>query len=392
VLGTDIGVHWYRWNRPPFDNLYPHFLPPVAQFDEIAKELVEGGFTVMPYINGVGLDRDIPDFEEFVGGAIKDQAGSVLVHDYLDTSGRLLAMCGRDGKWRQTVADLVGTLVDRHGVNAVYVDQISAVEAQLCFDTGHGHPIGGGNHWTRGYRGLMRLVQNVAKRSDREAIITSEAPSEVFLDVLDANLTWGEYNGLEIPLFEMVYSGYTVLFGSICSLDRSETFFRQTQGTAMLDGRQLGWLSLAVFKEEHAAKVAYLKNALAFRDSALPYLLYGRLLEPLSPSSPVPTFEEPVEVGRGDQTRTLAGAEARVWKDEAGGTAILFANFLEREVLFPYAVTREDLGLAGGPLQVRLVQPSGATEVGALADALERTERLPPLGFAMVEIKAPDGR
>ena len=94
------------------------------------------------------------------------------------------------------------------------------------------------------------------------------------------------------------------------------------------------------------------------------------------------------------QAHLLQALGARVDGQLPSGTrpAILFANFLEREVLFPYAVTREDLGLPGGSLQVRLVQPSGATEVGALADALERTERLPPLGFAMVEIKAPDGR
>jgi hypothetical protein len=386
ALETDIGVHWYRWHQVPFDNLYPHFLPPVAQFDEITEQLVKQGFTVMPYINGVSLDRNIADYEEFAGGAIKDQAGGVLVHDYLETSGRLLAMCGGDGKWQETVADLVRSLVDGHGVNAVYVDQISAVAAQLCFDSQHDHPAGGGDHWVRGYRDLMRLVQDVAKRSDRQAIITSEAPSEVFLDVLDANLTWGEHNGLEIPLFEMVYSGYTVSFGSICSLDRSEAFFRRTQGTAMLDGRQLGWLSPAIFEEEHAAKVRYLNDALAFRESALRYLLYGRLVQPLNPSSSVPVFEETLKVEGDERTMTLPGAEARIWRDEAGSTAILFANFLEEEVLFPYGVTREDLGLPAGSFRVRRVRPSGATDLGPLTDKLERTERLPPRGFALVEI------
>ena len=43
---------------------------------------------------------------------------------------------------------------------------------------------------------------------------TFEGATEVFFDKLDANLFWSQPSEREIPLMQMVYSGYTIFFGS----------------------------------------------------------------------------------------------------------------------------------------------------------------------------------
>lgn len=385
-LDTEIGVHWYRWHQTTFDNLYPDFFPAKPGFGEMAAELVKRGFLVMPYINGVSVDRSLPDFEKYRDGAVKDPAGGLPLVYYLETSGRLLAMCAQDRNWQSTVANLVRRLGEEGHVNGVYIDQISAYRADLCFDARHGHPVGGGDYWMRGYRDMLRRVRAVAKTADREIAITSEAPNEVYLDLLDANLTWGEYTGFEIPMFEMVYSGHTVSFGSVCALDRSEQFFRRMQGTATLDGRQLGWLSTAVFAKGHEAKVAYLHDAVAFRKLALDYLLYGQMLRPLSPSSPAPGFKDSAVLEGQRLDVDFAGAEARVFRGEDGRVAILFGNFLDRPVKFPYHITASELGLGPGTYMLSEVTAGGRSRIATFEGRLERVEALRPLGFRMIEI------
>ena len=85
---------------------------------------------------------------------------------YAEASGRLLAMCPSQEMWRQTIADLVDKLVGEEGVNGVYVDQVSAMKADLCYAKDHGHPIGGGRYWADGNREEMRKIRNAALRQE----------------------------------------------------------------------------------------------------------------------------------------------------------------------------------------------------------------------------------
>lgn len=387
-LDTQIGIHWYRWHQVPFDNLYPNFLPPVSEFSGLANDLTKRGFLVMPYINGVSADRSAPNFKKYEPGAVKDQAGGLVLKYYLESSGRLFAMCGTDPVWRETVTGLIRDLADKYHVNGIYIDQIAAYSAEQCFDPKHGHTLGGGNYSTHSYRELLKMVQDIAKGAGRDITITSESQNEAYLDLLDATLAWGTYTGFEIPFFDTVYSGYTVSFGSVCPLDSKEQFFRRTQGTAALDGRQLGWLSPAIFKEQHQSKVEYLKKALAFRKNALGYLLYGNMLRPLSPTTPVPSFEDDSSLQGTKQRVQFPGAEARIWKNQNGQTALLFANFLDEPVKFSYRINAADIGLSPGTHSLTDVRESRRADLGTFTDVLTRVETLPPLGFKLIEISS----
>jgi hypothetical protein len=365
-IGVPSGLHWYNWHRVPYDNQYPHFLPAKNGFAGRVKQLVSNGVLVMPYINGCSADMNIPDWSKFAPSAIVDEAGGYRHNFYSETAGRLLTMCPTQAYWQGTIERLVEDLVTDLNVNALYVDQISAMEHALCFHPGHGHPRGGGRYWADGNREVLRRIHNVAVRAGRDIAITSEGADEMFLDLVDANLTWAPPSADEIPLMETVYSGYTLLFGSPCDYRQSDRFFRYAQGQAFIDGRQNGWMDAGLFDGTHQPKVQYLKDCARAHAAYGKFLTYGRLLEPVRPLDAVPVFTEKIFGWKRDQAGTVPAAEARLWQAEDGEMAIFFANYSGERVPFRY---RLDPGAFGGK-----------------RGTIERTEVLEPASIKVVGI------
>lgn len=366
LMGVPTAIHWYNWHQTRFDNLYPHFLPAKNGFRERVKELVARGILVMPYINGSSADMNIADWEKFAPHAIVDEAGGLRPHLYSEAAGRLLGMCPSQLFWQGTIARLVERLVSEEGVNGVYVDQISAMEHEMCFNRTHGHPLGGGRYWVDGNRELLRKVKNVAERAGREVTITSEGADEVFLDLVDANLTWAQPSDWQIPVMQVVYSGYTLFFGSPCDYAQSDTFFRFGQGQALIDGRQNGWMNLRMFDGKHEEKVRYLKECARVRANYGKYLTYGQLLEPVESLDAVGEFTEDVFGWNRKHRGAAPLAEGRLWRAEDGGLAVFFANYGDRKVTFRYRVEPAKFGLKGA--------------------AAERRETLEPASVKMVEV------
>ncbi len=346
-MGVPMALHWYNWHHMPFDNLYPHFLPPKPVFTERVKELTAQGLLIMPYINGSSADYNIPDFDKFAPHAIRDEGGGLRQHFYSDSAGRLLTMCPSQEYWQGTISRLIDDLVRLHGVNGVYVDQISAMEHELCFNQEHGHPIGGGRYWVDGNRALLRKVKNEAHRNGRDVVITSEGADEVFFDLLDANLTWAQPSDREIPMMEVVYSGYTLFFGSPCDYKKSDGFFNFAQGQALIDGRQNGWMDFGLMKPEYARKAEYLRQCGRVRVAANKYLTYGQLLGPVEPVKPVATFTEDGFGWNSPHNGAVPAAEARLWRAEDGRLALFFANYTDQPVPFGYRIEPARFGLQG---------------------------------------------
>jgi len=388
-LGVPVGLQWYHWHHMPFDNEYPHFLPAKDGFKERVEELVNADMIVMPYINGSSADMNIADWDRFAPHAVRDEAGGLRHHFYSERAGRLLSMCTHQELWQDEISSLVGNLTARYGVNGVYVDQVSGLYHELCFDERHGHPLGGGNYWAEGCRELLRKARSAARKHDEQSIMTSEGASEIFFDLLDGNLTWGQPSDREIPLLQLVYSGYTIFFGSPCDYKRGDNYFNYSQGQALIDGRQNGWMDLRLFEPEHAKKVEYLRQCGRYRLAGEEFLTYGRLIKPLAPTNKVPTFSE-AGMGWGmyekQRTASLPSAEARLWQSEHGNLAVVIANYVDREITFSYAVNPSEYGLTSGKFQVSEITPSGIGNIELRENTVTRTETLSPLQLRIIVI------
>jgi len=388
-LDVPLGLQWYRWHKNPFDNDYPHFIPAKDKFRERTAELVDQGIVVMPYINGSSADMNVADWDRFAPHAVRDEAGGIRLHFYSDRAGRLLSMCGHQTFWQDAITRLVDDIFGLYGVDAIYVDQVSGLYHELCFDKDHGHPLGGGSYWVDGNRDLLRKIKRVAHKNGREHIVTSEGSAEVFFDVLDANLLWSQPSEREVPMMEVVYSGYTLFYGSTCDYTRSENYFRYAQGQAFIDGRQNGWMDLGLFKPEHARKVEYLKRCGQYRVAGREYLTYGRLWGPVVSTAPMPSFTED-SFGWGMYEKlhaaSLPCAEARLWQAEDGQLAVFMANYVDQEIPFTFVIDPAAYGLESDAFRLNDLSPRGTRLITRFSGPIEHRISLPAGGLKAIEI------
>jgi hypothetical protein len=406
-LGVPVALQWYNWHHMVIDNDYPHWFPPRPGFAQHVKDMVSQGVLVMPYINGVSCDYNIPDFDRWGPHAIVDEAGGYKMYVYEEGAGRLLSMCPTQVIWQNVIANVFNKLVEDYGANGVYIDQIVAMPQELCFNKEHGHPLGGGHYWVDGYRDLLRKLRSCAYRNGRNPVITSEASDEVFMDLVDAGC-WPTEPTLssipqmeiaEIPLMEVVYSGYTIFFGTPVNLARSDRFFRFWQGRGFIDGRQLGFMGLDLFKPENSSKAEYLRKCAHYRVATKQYLQYGRMLEPIQPENSVPTFTEdgfghdsswqndPGHYHKG----TAPAAEGRLWQAENGHLAVFLANYTDAPVEYKYGVDPAKFGLKGMRFELNELSPEGAVPLPTVTGTVQRTESLGPKKLKVIEITPAGG-
>lgn len=388
ILGVPMGIHWYDWHHMTFDNLYPYFLPPKPGFRERVKELTDSSFIVMPYINGSSADMNIPNWSEFAPHAIQDEAGGFRMQFYRDGAGRLLSMCPTQEFWREKISSLVDSLLDNYGCNGVYIDQISAYKAELCFNKEHGHPIGGGRYWADGYRELLSKVDKIAHRKGQNKIISSEGADEIFFDRLNANLMWAGPSDREIPLMYVVYSGYTIFFGSLCDYKKSDNLFCFAQGRAFLEGRQNGWMDLGLFKPKYKGKITFLRKCGKYHEAAKKFLTYGRLLSPLYPVNKIPVFKSKSFGCWSDKHEgSVPAAEAMLWESEDGHLGIFIANYINRQVPFKIYINPKDYGLNFKRYKLSEIKPEGNTPLGEESYAIKLNELLDGQSLRIIEIE-----
>ena len=334
-LDVPIGVHWYNWHQMPFDNKYPYFFPGRPEIRGAFKDLVGKGFLIMPYINGMIADYDNSDIKYFLPYSTKDETGVPRLRLWGTQSGRMVIMCPTQKFWHDKILAVVDTLYREYGVNGVYIDQISAHPAELCFDKTHGHSIGGGNYWVEGFRGMLSKIRDYSV--PRGLVITSEDTGEPYIDQIDAFLTWATI-GEDLPMMEMVYSGYTLYFGSRAE-NLPDGIFHVIEGRAFLWGHQNGWMSPWYLKEGHEKKAAFMKKIGKYRIATRHFLTYGELSELIKPTNSVPVIQGNYNSNDGN-TRKFEYPEVMgsVWKSEDGRIGVYMANFTEKENMFQFVL------------------------------------------------------
>jgi hypothetical protein len=386
TMGVPIAFQWYGWHQVFFDNDYPHFLPPLKGFKERVKELVDSGALIVPYINGLSADSKTYDWYKFDPHAIKDQAGGLHQHFYRDGAGRLTPMCPNQNFWHFTINNVIDSLVNVFGVNGIYMDEISCNSHELCFNPDHRHPLGGGRYWADGYRNLYRKTVNIAHQGVKDVVITSESANEIFFDLVTANLFTIHPSEYEIPLLQVVYSGYTLFYASRCDFRKSNQLFNFCVGQGFIDGKQIGWMDFDLFRPEFRTKVEYLKNCARYRMAAKKYLTFGRLWEPVYPVNEIPFFEEEFP-GGGVHTGKAPCAEARLWQAEDREIALFIANYADRETQFSYILDPAKYGLNASRYQVTEITPERSVPVSKTGRAISRTEILGPGKVKVIEFE-----
>ncbi len=388
-MNVPMALHWRNYYTKGSDLLDPAQYNAPEGFVERIKILGEQNIIVIPYMDGTGVQLNQGDFDKFEAHAVKDEAGGFRFYPNSTGERQLVAMCASQAQWQDLMEKKLDHIQEKYGVAGIFIGQVSGLAHENCFDTSHLHPLGGGSHWTDGSRELLVKLKNVALKNGRNSMVTTDGANEVLLDCLDATLLSAHPSGSEIPMLQMIYSGYAIFFGSVCDYSQSNDYFRYAQGQAFIDGRQNGWMDLGLFNPEYKEKVAYLKQCATYRTKIPEYLVYGQLLDPVFPVQSIERFSENVcESGSSGEVSSaiLPAAEARLWKSEEGNLAVLFANYVDKEIRFSYRIDPGDYGLPQGTWKIRETGTASSKNSGEFTTILNRTEILEPGTIKVIEL------
>lgn len=287
MLGLPVAVHAYNWHNSPHDHDYPHYFPTRPGFREAVAAVQAQGVKVMPYINGRLWDihdRGTEDWQftaRALPAATKQRDGSPWLETYgsREEDGspvRFAVMCPAAPLWRQTLADICRRLQQELGVDAIYIDQIAAMEPALCQDPTHGHPLGGGGWWRKAYAELLQQVRAAAPGMP----LTTECNAEPYVDQLDGYLTWHQMFPGQVPAFPSLYSGKVRTFGRHHRGEPTLPELRSMLAQAFLFGEQLGWIAPEALLLLGEPLAAFIRLLVGLRQQLRPFFNEGEMLRP----------------------------------------------------------------------------------------------------------------
>lgn len=385
-------LHWYQWHRIPYDTLYPEYFPPKREFPKAVKEMQRLGTYVMPYINGRLWD---PASKSWKKEHAKETTAALKEDNdtYIEVYGSkvpLAVMCPYTKPWQSKVKLLVERLMDEVGVNGVYIDQIGAASAVKCYNSNHGHPVGGGSFWHEGYRELLTRIR---KSLPKDKMITTEENIETWLDQFDALLLVNTHTqtGRLIPLYPAVYSDRTILFAYQYlledDLDRIKPF-RAKVAQCFLFGSQLGWIEPGLIMDPKYRKEAeYLKTLAKTRRFALNLLNYGKFLGLIEVQGDNPRVKG---IGKatfgGTYKLDLPAVIAAAWLGKNGTAGIILVNQADKDHKVQVDIPLSKFGIPKKKsIRLQISGPDGfESEKISKSSALQLT--IPPRSAKLIQI------
>lgn len=330
-----VAVHWYSWHQIPFDDHYPEYFPAKEGFKEAVTKLHEAGVYVMPYINGRLFDSSTDSWKN--EGAENFCSISENGEKYVEVYGSkvpLSPMCPTTPYWQNKVADIVERLVCEFEVDGVYIDQIGAAGAKLCFNSDHPHPLGSGDFWVRGYRQMLQKVRKKIKACNANSMLTTEDAAEPYSGLLDAYLMCNQTRANLIPMYPAVYGGYNLTFGRYIFPDDAKTSlpFITKVAQMFIFGAQMGWLNSWIL--DYPKEAEYLKALSQARSDALKYLAYGELVHPPVIEGDLPLIETQWQLWGTDHAISMPCVIGSAWKASDGSIGLIYTNMSEESRQF----------------------------------------------------------
>lgn len=357
-MQVPVAVHFYNWHQIPFDNDYPHFLPPREGFDEAVKALNARGVLTMPYTNGRLWDTHDKGAEDwrFTSEALpattKLLAGDPVVETYksMESNGdpvRLAVMCPSTQLWQDTMVNLARDIVEQHGLTGVYFDQIGAAPPVLCMDRTHDHPVGGGAWWVKSYDKLLERAQ---REIGEDAVLTTESAAEPYLKRFDGLLSWDWQSNGQVPALPAVYGGAVQLFGRNYAYwkerDTADMALRQKAAQQFTFGEQLGWVypsSVLSLKEG----APYFRHLARMRWNVRAYFAGGQMSRPPVIEARQPTQRADWFWSGTEQWVTTDTVLTSAWSIPAEGkTVLLMVNIGNQPLASRLRFDPADYGLA----------------------------------------------
>lgn len=434
-LGLPVSVFWHWWHGCSYDAGFPEYLPPREGADSFTNALARAqarDIRALVYMNQRlwGMTTSSWTNEAAERFAVKNNEGKVRPEVYNTFTRQACAtMCMGTEFWRQKYAGLSERAVNELGVNGIYMDQ--ACSSLACFDPGHGHPVGGGVYWMKGFQALQSDIRHRCAARREPVVLAGEGCGEPWLPYLDLMLSlqvsrerYAAPDGWEtIPFWPAVYHPFAVTYGNYSSLtmppydDLWPAQFAPAEPLKLLDrkysrqfcleqARAFVWgqqPTIANFLPaqltERAEEMDFVMRLARLRSRAVKYLLRGTFLRPPQLHAPDATLDMSrlsIYAGReGGLTAfqmTSPLALAAAWRAPDGHIGIALASIADEPTRVTLDLPRDRYGL---PRRAGVYQmdETGRHRLGTLRKTGRSIElELPARAARILELVPPGNR
>lgn len=427
-LGLPVNVLWHWWHGGSYDDSFPDYLPPRDGKEAFAKNVKwsqEKGIHSLVYMNQLQWGPSTASWtkENAALYTVRDNKGNMNTHVYNIFTGKALTnMCIATDFWKNKYASLADSVINFYGVDGIYMDQ--ACISRICYDSTHGHPLGGGNYWVPNSGKLTEQIRKNVQ-NNKEIALSGEGSGEAWMPYLDIFLALQvsreRYAGVQgwepIPLFQAVYHQYAISYGNYSSLlnppydemwpeeDRPDEAMQPLDAVfnkqfLMEQARSFVWgmqpmisnymPSLAL---ERKTEIDYLLTLAKVRDKSKKFLLYGKYTR--SPQLAVPEEELKISklsiyAGQKEKVTTFQKAFPTVycssWMSEDNMLGIALASIDDQ--LYPVNMNFKsgDYGLSDSG-RIYIVDEAGRTQLDSYSNGdIKVSFMLPPRGINMIEV------
>ena len=389
-------VNWYnRWGADHLLQFIPELRPPEPGFTEALATFKDAGMPVVAYSCIELWSTEREDWQETgLPAAIKKSDGTL--YQSVFTGGQQAAVCPSAETYRGLLTRSLVEPARQYAIKGYYLDLLGC-GPHPCFDASHGHPIGGGHHWTQAYRSLMADIRAKLRAVEPDFVMFGESNTEVLLDVRDANILFHgvtpDLTPHNLPMHQVVYGDYTLYYGANTSGFRNPPIEATLPMSNFIYGGMIGRL----FNDEFVAgKPEFYETVLRlarYRQACLPYFVGARVLRPPAVTC-VSDPESPLERAG----RAILSCARRA--PDGDSVALMFANALyphpnpdlRRTIVFEIDLDPSEYGFApGDPVVVSRLTPDATTRLGETTGRLKLELSLEAAGVDVLILEGRDG-
>ena len=364
-----MGFQWYAWNiQSPWYMEFPHYgqkydpnFPELCPHKETPEDVIKvkkENIHTIPYVNTYLWETTVPSYKEAVKFSVKKEDGEPKTGYYRkDSEGKPwinIAMCPYTEWYQNIQKTLLSQLLSQVKFDGLYLDQITAVAPQLCFDPTHGHPLGGGSWWVEGYRKLLTNLRSEVRKVNPNTILTSEANGEPYIDLLDGNLAITCTFSTEVPIYKVVYGDYSIVYGRKPSpkMVRDRTPFCAMMAQSLVNGEQLGWFSVGetvnlLLSQDYKQESDYMKKCISALEYARDFLIEGIYQKPVDINIDPPD-EIPFKgsITNDEYLFQLPPILTSIYKSYNNKICFVLTNYTEKEYKVKAEIELQKYGLA----------------------------------------------
>jgi hypothetical protein len=426
-LNLPVSVLWHWWHGCAYDIGFPEYLPPregAAPFQAALTRAHTNDIHAIVYMNQRlwGLTTESWRKEGAERFSVKAADGKFRKETYNTfTHQPCVTMCMGTAFWRNKYAGIAERAIKEFMLDGIYMDQ--ACSSLACYDPAHGHPLGGGTYWIKGFQQMAGDIRKHS-RNVRPIALAGEGCGEPWLSQLDLMLSLEisreRYmsptdGGVTIPFFQAVYHPYAIQFGNYSSLtmppydDLWPAQFAPAEPLKLLDqkyspqfcleqARAFVWgqqPTIANFQasqlQERPEEIACAMRLAKIRQRGLKYLLHGVFLRPPELHAPAVTNDlSRLSIYAGQQSavksfqKLLPQALAGAWRAADGNVAIALASIADKTLDLMLTLDVNYYGLAGRK-QVYRLDETGRKALGQLDANGVLSVSLSPRGACLIE-------